>query len=444
MDKGQVALFMIPAMLFFVAMGIPFFAAMGGVALFFGLSFWGWSVLPIASVRVYGFITSPSFIAVPMFVLMGTILGGSGVAEILFFGIYRLFGPIRGGLLITVGLICTLLAACTGIAAGPVAIMGLIALPIMLRRKYDHGLATACISASATLGTIIPPSVLIIIYAMQAEMSVGRLYFSAFMPGFLLSALFIVYYLVRTNLMSPRMAPAASPEERTGSIKESLKLAIIGVLPIITLISAVLGTIFAGIATPTEAAGMGAFGALIISIIYRKFTWRGFGVALTNCLRVTAMIGGITIGANFFSAVFLAAGGGKTTAGILLGMGLGLTGIIFGVLFIDFILGFVMNNLSIVLILVPIFHPMVVSMGADPHWFAILFVLMGQIAYLTPPFAPGVYLLKPLCPKEIYLTEMYKGVIPFIIIDWICVVIVFLYKPLTTWLPSLMIKSAAR
>jgi len=438
MVKGQIALFMIPCMLLLVAMGIPFFFCMGAVALFFGLSFWGMSCLPIMSIRVYGFITSPGFIAVPMFVLMGTILGGSGVAEILFTGVYKLFGPIRGGLLVTVGLICTLLAACTGIAAGPVAIMGIIALPIMLKRKYDHGLATACISASATLGTIIPPSVLIIIYAMQTEMSVGRLYFAAFIPGFILSGMFIIYYMVRTNLQ-PHLAPAAAPEERGGSLWESVKLALIGVFPVLLLISAVLGTIFAGVATPTEAAGMGAFGALVISIAYRKMTFRSFSVALTNCLRVTALIGGLTIGANSFSAIFLAAGGGTYTAKTLIGMGLGLTGIIVGVLFIDFLFGFVMNNLSIILILVPIFHPMCVGMGANPLWFCILFILMGQIAYLTPPYAPGVYLLKPLCPPQLLLIEMYKGVIPFIIIDWVCVFLIYNMPILCTWLPAQMI-----
>ncbi len=440
MDKGSVALLMIPAMLAFMSLGMPFFAAMGCVGLFFGLGFWGFSVLPIADMRVYGFLMEPSFMAIPMFVLMGTIMGGTGIAENLFMGIYKFFGPVRGGLLVAVGLVCTLMAATTGVAAGPVATMGLTALPIMLRQKYEPGLACATISACGTLGTLIPPSTLLIIYGMQADISIGQLYFAAFIPGFMLSGLFMIYFMLKSYI-SPYDAPAI-PEEERGELNVVKQLAetAVNVLPVLFLIFAVLGTIYTGVCTPTEGAGVGAIGSVILAVIYRKFTWRAFTNAVTGCYRATAMMGGILVGANFFSSVFLAAGGGTKVTQVALGLGLGRGGVIFVVLFLNFILGFVMNNMSIVLILIPVFQPVLRKLNVEDLWFAMLFTFMGQVAYLTPPFAPGVYLLKPLCPPEIELVTMYKGIVPFVIIDCIGAVIIYFFPIIAQWLPNQMIK----
>lgn len=229
---------MLLGMLVAIAWGAPFFAAMAAVALFFGLAMFGPNVMPTIAIRVYSQITEPSYAAAPMFVLMGTILGGTGVAEMLFDGIYRLFGPVRGGLLVAVDLICTLLAACTGIAAGPVATMALIALPKMLANKYDHGIACGVISAAATLGVLIPPSGALIIYGLQSEISVGKLYAAAYIPGFLLSGLFLLYVIILPWL-KPYMAPAAPPEMYKGvSVASQLKLLALGVLPVLFLIVA--------------------------------------------------------------------------------------------------------------------------------------------------------------------------------------------------------------
>lgn len=439
MDRGQIALFMIPAMLVSVFVGVPFFAAVGGIGLFFGWAFWGPGVLPTVAIRIYTFITSTTFIAIPMFVLLGTVMGGAGIAEQLFNGMYKLFGPVRGGLLVTINIICTLLAACTGVAAGPVAIMGIIALPIMMRYKYDHGIACGAISAGGTLGTLIPPSVILVIYGLQAEISVGKLYMAAFMPGLMLSAMFIIYML-GISYLKPSMAPAAPPEERISDYGKELMNVLLGVIPVLLLILAVLGTIFLGIATPTEAAGMGAMGAVLISVAYRKFTWKGFSVALTGCFRTGSMIGGIMTGALFFTSVFLGGGGGKTIATFVVEQNLSVTATIWGLLFVVFLLGFVMSIGSIIFVTVPIFAPVLRVQGVDEIWFALLFCLMCQVAYLTPPFAPGVYLLKPLCPPEITLVEMYKGIIPFIIIDWLAIMLVYFIPPIATWLPTMMIK----
>jgi tripartite ATP-independent transporter DctM subunit len=442
MEKGLIAQLMIPGMLIVIAWGLPFFAALGSVALIFGLILFGPSVMPTIAIRVYSQITEPSYASAPMFVLMGTILGGTGVAEMLFDGIYRMFGPVRGGLLVAVDLICTLLAACTGVAAGPVATMALIALPKMLQAKYDHGIACGIISASATLGVLIPPSGALIVYGLQSELSVGKLYAAAYLPGFMLSALFLIYVLI-LPFVKPYMAPAAPPEMYKGvSLGAQLKLVALGILPVIFLIVAVMVSLFAGICTATEASGVGALGALLISIAYRKFTLKGLSKALLSAYRSAAMIGGMVIGASFFSAVFMGAGGSAYIQRILKSYNVGAELFIWIMMLIAFILGFVMSQLSILFIMVPIFVPVLRAYKIDEIWFAMLFQLDIQIAYLTPPMAPGVYLLKPLCPTEITLKEMYIGIIPFIIIDIAGMVLVYLFPIIATIGPKLMMGSS--
>jgi len=429
---------MIPGMLVVIGLGLPFFAALGSVALIFGLILFGPSVMPTIAIRVYSQITEPAYASAPMFVLMGTILGGTGVAEMLFDGIYRLFGPVRGGLLVAVDIICTLLAACTGVAAGPVATMALIALPKMLVAKYDHGIACGVISAAATLGVLIPPSGAIIVYGLQSDISVGKLYAAAYIPGFLLSGLFIIYVLVLPWL-KPYMAPAAPKEMYEGAkFSDQMKLLAGGILPVLFLILAVMASLFAGICTATEAAGVGALGALLISLAYRKFTWRGFSRAVLSAYRSAAMIGGMVIGASFFAAVYMGAGGSGFLQRILKQYNVGVELFIWIMMFIAFLLGFVMSQLSILFILVPIFSPILKQFKVDEIWFAMLFQLDMQIAYLTPPMAPGVYLLKPLCPEEIQLAEMYRGIIPFILIDVAGMILIYIFPPLATWLPKVL------
>jgi len=437
--RGAITLTMIPAMLIVMALGSPFFAAMGGVGVFYGLAFYGWSALPTSCIRAFSIMTEPAFVAVPMFVLMGAILGGTGIAEMLFDGIYQLFGPVRGGLCCAVDVICTLLAACTGTAAGPVATMGLVALPVMLRRKYDVGFATGVISAAGTLGTIIPPSNLLIMYSLYTEMSVGKLYYAAYGPGMLLSIMFFVYILVFAALC-PWMAPAAPPEERSVDMKATMKTLFLGVAPVLFLIFAVMGVLFLGIATPTEASGLGALGSFLVAIVYKKMDLNRLGRSLTNCYRSASMVGAMMIGANFFTAVFLGSGGGIFIGTWMTSQGWGPGMVIFMVLALDFILGFVMSNTAILLILIPIFTPVLRQYEISELWFAMLFTLMSQVAYLTPPMAPGVYLLKPLAPPEVMLVDMYKGIVPYVIIDCAACVIAYFWPPLSLWLPNLMVQ----
>jgi tripartite ATP-independent transporter DctM subunit len=321
--------------------------------------------------------------------------------------------------------------------------MALIALPKMLTAHYDHGISCGIISAAATLGVLIPPSGAIIVYGLQSDISVGKLYAAAYIPGFMLSGLFLIYCMMMPFL-KPYMAPAAPKEMYEGAkFSDQMKLLAGGILPVLFLIIAVMATLFAGICTATEAAGVGALGALIISIAYKRFTWKGLSKAVLSAYRSAAMIGGMVIGASFFSAVYMGAGGSSYLQKILKQYNVGVDLFIWLMMFIAFLLGFVMSQLSILFIMVPIFVPILRQFKVDEIWFAMLFQLDMQIAYLTPPMAPGVYLLKPLCPEEITLKEMYIGITPFIIIDVAGMILVYIFPPIATWLPQVLMGGGA-
>lgn len=437
---GMVALTMVPVMLIGMALGLPFWAAMGTTGLIYGVSAFGLKVLPIAGMKVFGFMMEPAFIAVPMFILMGSQLAATGLAEQLFMSIYKFFGGVRGGLLVAVGIVCAIMAACTGTSAGPIATMAIAALPTMLKKHYNPELACGTISACGCLGTLIPPSSMMIILGITTEIPIGRLYASAFIPGFGLAAIYIAYCLIRAWLV-PWDAPGMTKEEiGEVNILRSLWDVTRSVAPVMLVIFSVLGTIYTGVCTATEGAGIGAITTLILSILYRKFTWSRYVAAITLCYRATAMTAGLMIGSNFFSSVFLAMRGGDAIVTLAKSLGISGTGIIFLVLGINFFLGFFMGSTSIILILLPIFWPVLKQMGVPDLWFMMLFIFMTQVGYLTPPYAQGIYLLKPLAPKEIETTTLYRGVIPFICLQFVATVILWYVHPLTEWLPSTMTK----
>jgi tripartite ATP-independent transporter DctM subunit len=438
MDRGTIALTMVPVMLIGMSLGMPFFAAMGTTGLVYGVAAFGTRVLPIADMKVFGFLMESSFVGVPMFILMGTLLAATGIAESLFFSIYKFFGPVRGGLLVAVGFVCTLMAACTGTSSGPIATMALAALPSMLKQHYKPSIACGCISACGTLGTLIPPSNMLIILGLQAEIPIGRLYFAAFMPGFVTAGIYMLYMVIKAWI-TPYDAPAMSKEDM-GEVNwlSQTWMVIRDVLPVLFMVFSILGVIYLGVATATEGAGVGAFGALILSIIYKKFTFRAFTNAVTGCYRATAMTAGLMIGANFFSSVFLAMGGGAKIVDIAAGFGVGATGIIMLVLTMNFILGFVMGSTSIILILIPIFWPVLKKFGVEELWFSMMFVMMTQVGYLTPPYAQGIYLLKPLAPPEILLKDCYQGIIPFVLLMFLVTVLLWFFPAIATWLPNSM------
>ena len=440
MDRGMIALTMVPVMLIGMALGMPFFAIMGTTALIYGIASFGIKIVPVGFMKVFGFMMEPAFVAVPMFILMGTLLASTGVAENLFMAIYKFFGKVNGGLLVAVGIVCTMLAACTGTSAGPIATMALAALPTMCKLKYKPELACGCISACGVLGTLIPPSNMMIILGITAEIPIGRLYAAAFVPGFGLAAIYIAYCVIKA-WVSPYDAPGMT-EEEIGEVNFAQSLLILArdALPVLGIVFAVLGTIYLGVCTATEGAGIGAFASLVLTIVYRKFSAKSYVQAITNCYRATAMTAGLMIGANFFSSVFLAMGGGGAVVKVAQGLGLGSTGIILVVLFLNFILGFVMGSTSIILILIPIFWPVLKKMNVPELWFSMLFIFMTQVGYLTPPYAQGIYLLKPLAPPEIELEVLYRGIVPFVLLQFLGAILIWYFPIIVNWLPNKMIK----
>jgi len=435
-----VAMLMFLLLLVGCVLGFPIAFVLAGLATLFGLGYWGSEVLLMFVSRCYGMMSDYIMIAVPLFVLMGYIMEQTGIAVRLYNGLYYIFGPVRGGLGIATVVVCTLFAASTGIIGASIVTMGLLALPMMLKYGYAKDLASGTVCAGGDLGILIPPSIMLVVLGSQATLSVGRLFLGAFPPGLLLSALYITYIAVRC-LLRPKDGPAMSKEERTAvPLHMRMSKAVEGVIPPILLIVCVLGAIFLGIATPTEAAAIGAFIALAIGMIYREVTWKKLKTAFVGTLKTTSMVLFVMLGASCFTAVFLGLGGGEVVTGYLIGLGLGRYGLLVLMLFIIFVLGMFIDWIGILLITIPIFMPLAKMLEFDPLWFGILMCLDLQMSFLTPPFAPATLYLKGVAPEDVQYTDMYKGVWPYLILISAAIALCVLFPEIVTWLPEKMIK----
>ncbi|MBM4329868.1 MAG: TRAP transporter large permease subunit [Deltaproteobacteria bacterium] len=424
-----------------VLSGFPVAFVFGSLGLIFGLLNWGvlqvWHLFPI---RAYGILSEYIFACVPLFVFMGCMIEKAGIAESAYGIMHKWFGPVRGGLAIATVVICTLFAATTGIIGASVVTMGMLALPAMVSRGYNKPLATGCVCAGGTLGILIPPSIMLIIYAPMAGVSVAKMLFGAFMPGLTLSALYVIYILIACAI-KPEWGPALAKEERPKmQFWPTLREGIVGLFPFIFLILAVLGTIFFGLAAPTEAAAMGSAGSLIITAIYRKLTLKNLQEAVFATLKISAMVIFVALGANLFTGTFLGLGGGDVVANFMEGIGLGPWGIFTLILAIIFILGMLMDWIGILFIMVPIFSPILTKLGFDPLWAGIAICVLLQTSFLTPPFAFSIFYLKGVAPPGVTLSDIYKGVIPFVGLQIVGVTLVLAYKPLVLWLPGLIFK----
>ena len=439
--------------------GYPVAFALGGTALLF--SFIGIltgtfdpSFLTALPNRLYGIMTNTTLIAVPLFIFMGVMLEKSKVADKLLDTMALLFGSLRGGLGISVVLVGMLLAASTGIVGATVVTMGLLSLPTMLRRGYDPAIATGTICASGTLGQIIPPSIILILLGdvlssayQQAQLdmgifspktvSVGDLFAGALFPGLLLVVLYIIYLSVMAYI-KPSLMPAI-PENERNINKAELFFRIIKVLfPPLFLILAVLGSILAGLATPTEAASVGAIGAILLAISQRQFNLNILQTVMRDTLRVTSMVFLIFIGASLFSLVFRGFGGDDVVREILTDLPGGVISAMFIVMLVMFLLGFILDFIEITFVIVPIVAPILFTMGIDPIWLGIMFAINLQTSFLTPPFGFALFYLRGVAPKEIPTSAIYKGVIPFIAIQVFAMILLVFWPELATWLPNII------
>ena len=425
-----------------VLLGYPLAFVIGGVTITMGTLLFGPKIASwILYSRAWEIVNNPTLLAVPGFVFMGLMLGHSGIAEKMFSALYVWLGGLRGGLAITTVVLGTILAATVGIIGASVSALAIIALPAMIKRGYDRALASGAVCAGGTLGILIPPSVMLVIYGPMALISVGKLFFAAFMPGFLLSSLYIGYIVVY-SFMRPKMAPAVAPEERAVPLLKKTADLLLSMLPPAFLILAVLGSIFAGIATPTEAAGVGAVAATLLAVIYRHLNWKVLQDVVLQTLIVSAMVMAIGAMGFAFVGIFLRAGGGEAVTNVILSAPGGKWGIFAVVMFVVFLLGYFIDWLGILFIVIPIITPIGHELGFDPLWFAMMICVNLQTSFMTPPFAYAIFYLRGAADPALKITTAHiiRGVIPYVILILVALSLLVIFPQIILWLPGQMIK----
>lgn len=449
-----IALLLFVAVIALLLTGFPVAFSLGGTALLFalgGVLAGGFEAAFLSSLpsRVFGIMTNETLVAVPLFVFMGITLERARIAEDLLETLSSLFGALRGGLAISVTLIGMLLAASTGIVGATVVTMGLLSLPTMLKRGYSPEISAGTICASGTLGQIIPPSIILVMLGdvlssayQQSQLaqgnfspdtvSVGDLFAGALIPGLMLVVMYIVY-LVISAMLKPDALPAhLRQEDENVSLGKILR----AIAPPIILIVAVLGSILGGFATPTEAAGVGAMGALLIALQRRSLGLERLREIMRGTLRISSMVFMILIGASIFSLVFRGYGGDDSVHAVLDALPGGVVGAIIVVMLVMFLLGFVLDFIEITFVVVPIVGPVLLSMGLDPVWLGIMIAINLQTSFLTPPFGFALFYLRGVAPPEVSTGQIYRGVMPFVGIQVAALIILAIFPGIVTWLPD--------
>jgi len=439
MSAEIIVLLMVVGLLAGIFLGYPTAFILGGLAMIFGTLFMGPEVFGFFIVRLEGVMKNYTLLAVPLFLFMGVFIDKSGVAERLFGALYLLWGGIRGGLAISTIAIAAIFAAATGIVGASEVTIGLMALPVMLAKKYDKSMSCGVICAGGTLGILIPPSIMIVIYGPIAGLSVGKLFMAAFLPGILLATMYIVYVAIRCYLR-PEDGPPMPIEERQIPLTRKLFLLVTSIVPPFVLIFAVLGSIFFGIAAVTEAAAVGALASIGLAVFYRRFTFQLVKEACLQTLLITSMILMIAVAASFFSTVFVALGGDDVISNVFLKLPFGKWGILISIMFMLIILGMFIDWIGIVFIVVPLITPIGKALGFDPIWFALLVMVNLQISFLTPPFAYSIFYLRGIVPDDVKTTDIYRGVVPFVALQIIGLTLCVLFPKIITFLPNLLIK----
>lgn len=434
---------MFVTLILFILLGHPLAYTLAAVATLFGLLDNGfnipWLFDMFANIS-WGLMNNYVLVAIPLFILMAQLLDRSKVSDALFEALYVVLGSVKGGLGLAVVVVCTVFAATTGIIGASVVAMGLLATPALLQKNYQKEMTAGIICSAGTLGILIPPSIMMVVYGGLTglkETSVGNLFAGAILPGIILASLYFLYIFIRCNL-NPSLGPAISKEEAgTYTAAQKWGMTLKSLIPPLALILAVMGTILAGVATPTEAAGLGATGAAVLAMFNKKFTWDVIKNSAYSTMKTTAMVMMLFIGGKFFSSVFLSMGGGDVVADLLIGSGLNRWVVLFIMMLIVFLMGMFIDWAAILLVVVPIFMPISMELDFNPLWFSMLLCVNLQTSFLTPPFGYALFYFKGVAPPEFTMMHIYRGILPFVLLQLVGIAILVAFPALVTWLPGI-------
>ncbi len=447
MSPEMLTVGMFGTLVLFIALGMPLAYALAGTAVIFGLIDNGFNVDALMGFYInnaWGTMNNFVLVAIPLFILMAQLLDRAKISDALFEALYVVMGKIRGGLGLAVVFVCVILAATTGIVGASVVGMTLLAGPKLIEKGYNKEMSAGLICAGGTLGILIPPSIMLVVFGGLTglkETSVGALFAAAVLPGLLLASLYMIYVFVLCQI-KPKYGPPITDEEAAGITgRQKMWMVLKSMVPPLFLIFAVMGTILAGVATPSEAAGVGVMGAALLAMAYRNFNWQVVFDSCKSTLRTTSMVMILVLFGNLFSATFLYVGGGDVITDLLLGSNIPPSLVLFIMLFAVFLLGMFMDWVAIVLICLPVYIPIVLEMGWNPLWFSMLICIILQTSFLTPPFGYALFYFAGAAPKGEYtMLQIYKGVMPFVILQLIGVVLCIVFPSIITYFPSVVFK----
>ena len=416
-----------------VFLGFPIAFTLGGMGLLFGIIFWGPQTVALLAAKAFSVYNNYTYVAIPLFIFMGSMLDASGVADKAFGVLNQWLKNFKGGLGVGTILLCTMFAACTGVVGASVTAMGLLALPAMLNRGYKHSLGCGIVCAGGSLGILIPPSIMLVLYGPMANVSVVKLFSGAIIPGLMLSGLYIVYVIIYTRVKKDAIVETGYKEQESHyTVLDGIK----AFVPFLFLIFMVLGLILFGVCSPTEAAAAGSFGAILLAVVYRKINMKVVVDAGISALKISAMVMFIATGANIFTSVFFGVGGNRVMTDFFMSLNIGAGGTFLAVLALVFLLGMLIDWVGILLIVIPIFMPILNAFGFDTLWSSMMIIVMLQTSFLTPPFAHALFYIRGVAPPEVSTASIYRGAVPFILIILFELVLMTIFPGLATWLPS--------
>ena len=436
----MVVIVMLGGLLVLVMLGFPLGYVVGFLGFVVGVLIYGEQITQMFYLRTYRLMMNYVLLAVPLFVFMGSMLERSGIIERLYDALYLWLGGFRGGLAVVTVMVGTVMAATVGVITASVTLLTLVALPSMIKRGYSKSFAAGACTAGGILGILIPPSIMIVIYGPMASISVGKMFFGAFIPGLILASLYVSYIVIR-SIVQPHIAPPVPVEQRAVPFVQKTKLLLVSIVPVAILIVSVLGVIFMGIAPPTEAAGVGAFAAILLTIAYRRFSFDVLKEVMNMTLKLSGFIFLVGTMSYTYTGIFLGARGGEVLTELIMSMPGGKWGAFAVIMFIIFILGFFIDWIGILFITVPIITPIFKVLGFDPVWAAIMVCVNLQTSFMTPPFAMGIYICRGAADPSLGVTvgDIIRGVIPYVLLVIIGLFLLISFPQLITWLPGMMI-----